>query len=72
MFEAVASRLKTAAKVENCFQSLTLLHKDCLKLLQRLQIVEELTYIVAEFQNCCKKSIIFPEFQKFSLHLREF
>ena len=25
-----------------------------LQRLQRLQIVEELTYIVAELQNCCK------------------
>ena len=39
MFEAVVSRLKTAAKVENCFKSLTLLHRDCFK-------------IVAKVSNC--------------------
>ena len=50
VYEAVASRLKTAAKVK----SLAVLHMDRLKFLQSLQIVEELTYIVAELQSCCK------------------
>ena len=32
MFEVVASRLKTVAKVKNCLRSLALLHMDCFKI----------------------------------------
>ena len=71
MFEAVASRLKTAAKAENCFKSPTLLHIDCFNIVAKFGIDEKLTYIVDELQICCK-TCDFSDFQKFSLHLREF
>ena len=38
MFEAVSSRsrLNAAAKVENCFKSLALLHMDCFKIVAKV------------------------------------
>ena len=36
MFEVVASRLKIAAKVENCLRSLALLHMDCFKIVAKV------------------------------------
>ena len=54
MFEAVASRLKTAAKAENCFKSPRLLHKDCFNIVAKFGIDEKLTYTVDELQICCK------------------
>ena len=54
MFEAVSSRLKTAAKTENCFKSPTLLHIDCFNIVAKFGIDEKLTYIVDELQICCK------------------
>ena len=54
MFEAVASRLKTAAKAENCFKSPTLLHIDCFNIVAKFGIDEKVTSIVDELQICCK------------------
>ena len=54
MFEAVASRLKTAVKAENCFKSPRLLHIDCFNIVAKFGIDEKLTYIVDELQICCK------------------
>ena len=63
MFEAVASKLKTAAKTENCFKSPTLLHIDCFNIVAKFGIDEKLTYIVDQLQICFFKFVIFQIFK---------
>ena len=74
MFEAVSSRsrLKTAAKVENCFKSLALMHMDCFKIVAKVANCWRINLHCCRASKLLRKSIIFPEFQQFSLHLREF
>ena len=68
MYEAVASRLKTAAKVK----SLALLHKDCFKIFAKVANCWRINLHCCRASKLLQKLIIFPVFQKFSLHLRDF
>ena len=62
MSEAVASRLKSAAKVENCFERLAQLHRNCFKIVAKVANFRRINL------HCCRASKLFPKsiiFQSF-------